>query len=197
MIAPESSRPTVASAGGSAEPVESGDQPVTTLRGAQVDVDMRRAGRVVVLGCLVALVAAAAILIVAGIHSNSQITALRQHGVPVSATVTGCTGLMGGTGAQSAGYSCTATYTLDGTQHRQAVPGLAFHARGDTLAGVAVPGDPKLFSTPAHIAAQHASWRVFVVPGVLLAVAFVVGGLSLRRRWFPRTRGGSVAVGPR
>jgi hypothetical protein len=197
MIAPEHSPAGAGSGATPSHSVEPDDQPVTTLRGAQVNVDMRRAGRVVLGGCLVALVAAGAILLVAGIHSNGQITELRQHGVPVTATVTGCAGLMGGTGAQSAGYSCTATYTLDGAKYHQAIPGLAFHATGTKLAGVAVPGDPKLFSTPGQAAARRASWRVLIIPGLLLVVAVVVGVLWFRGRSSTRRGDGSAAVGAR
>jgi len=50
------------------------------------------------------------------------------------------------------------------------------------LAGVADPGDPKLLSTPAQLAHQHSSWRVFILPGVLLlVVAVVIGFLVVRR----------------
>ncbi len=199
MIAPESNHPDVAGAGDGKGPerVERDDQPVTTLRGAHVDVDIRRTGKVVLGVCLAALVVTAAILLVAGIHSNSQIDELQQHGAPVTVTVTGCTGLMGGTGAQSAGYSCTGAYSLDGSRYHQAIPGLAFHATGSTLRGVAVPGDPRLFSTPEQVATQQASWRVFVIPGLLLAFVIVVGALLLRRRTSSRARDGSGAVEPR
>jgi hypothetical protein len=89
---------------------------------------------------------------------------------------------MGGTGAQGAGYSCTGTYDVVGRQYRQEIPGLSFHAVGSSVAGVADPGDPKLLSTPAQLAHQHSSWRVFILPGVLLlVVVVVVGFLAVRR----------------
>jgi hypothetical protein len=197
MIAPESSHPDAAGVTAERpEPLARGEQPVTTLRGAHVDVDIRRTGQVVLGVCLAALVVAAAILLVAGIHSNGQINQLRQRGVPVSVTVTGCLGLMGGTGAQSAGYSCTGTYALEGARYRQAIPGLAFHATGTRLQGVAVPGDPKLFSTPDQVATQHSTWRVFVIPGLLLAIVIAVSALVVRRR-SSRTPDGLGAVEPR
>ena len=139
----------------------------------------------------------AGVLLAAGFHTNSQINELRQHGVPVTATVTGCLGLMGGTGSQSAGYSCTATYTLDGTRYTQAIPGLAFHPTGARVSGVAVSGDPKLFSTPGLVAARRASWRVFIVPGLLLAVVMVGVVFGFRRRWSSRTADGTAAAEPR
>ena len=178
MTAPDSDHPDAAHGPGSGP----GDQPVATLRGATVDVDVRRAGQVVVAVCLLALAVTGTILLIAGIRNNDQIDNLRHNGVPVTLTVDRCLGLMGGTGAQVAGYSCTATYTVDGVVYHQAIPGLSFHSPGSIVSGVAVPGDPKLLSTPDQLARQHASWRVFVVPGALLLVVVVVlAALGLRR----------------
>lgn len=192
MIASESNRPPAAG-----QPTSDGDgpdQPVTTLRGATVDVDLRWIARVVVAILLVTLVVLAIVLLVVGLHTNSQIDRLRHDGVPVSVTVTHCTGLIGGTGSQTAGYSCTGTYTVDGTRYLQAIPGTTvFHALGSTFEGVVVPGDPRLLSTPAQVEAQHASARVFTLPGVLVLVAVVWGSALLvrrrRRRRPPRAAG--------
>jgi hypothetical protein len=175
---PDSAAPTAVSTGGEAQ----SDRPVTTLRGATVDVDIRRTGRVVLVVCLVALTVVGLVLLIAGIRNNDQANSLRQRGVPVTVTVTHCLGLIGGTGAQGAGYSCTGTYVLDGQLYHQAIPGLAFHAVGSTLPGVAVPGDPKLLSTPSQLALQHASWRVFILPGILLLVVVAVTGFLILRR---------------
>jgi hypothetical protein len=200
MIAPESNHVDDPHPAGELPAEDEGprsDQPVTTLRGATVDVDIRRAGQVVVGICLTALAITGIVLLIAGIQNNSQVNDLRQHGIPVTVTVTVCRGLIGGTGAQVAGYSCTGTYTVDGTQYRQSIPGLAFHTPGSTIRGVAVPGDPRLLSTPDQLGRQHASWRVFIIPGVLLSVVVAVSALLVRRRATASRRAGTVAVGPR
>jgi hypothetical protein len=189
MIAPESNHPDVPDmpAGDGDRP----DQPVTRLRGATVDVDIRRTGRVVVGICLVTLVVLAVVFLVAGLHTNGQINRLRHEGVPVRVTVTHCSGLIGGTGSQNAGYVCTGTYVVNGTRYLQTIPGTKlFYAIGSTFQGVVVPSDPKLLSTPAQVAAQHASASVFVLPAVLilLAAAWVAALLVLRRR---RSAGGA------
>ncbi len=190
MIAPESNHRPAPDA--PSQPGRPGDQPVTTLRGATVNVDVRRAGHVVAAVCLIALAVTGGVLLFAGVRNNDQIDNLRHHGVPVAVTVDSCLGLMGGTGAQVAGYSCTGTYALDGTQYRQSIPGLAFHAPGSTLPGIAVPGDPRLLTTPDQLARQHASWRVFVIPGLLLLfVVVMLAGLLMRRS----RRSGSPAPG--
>jgi hypothetical protein len=185
MVAPESELPVPPDeegTSGSGRP-EGAEEPVTTLRGATVDVDTRRASQFVVGVCVLALVVTGIVLLIAGVQKNAQSTSLREHGVPVDVTVTGCLGLMGGTGASPAGYSCQGTYTVGGRQYHQAIPGTAtFHARGSTFEGVVVPSDPKLLSTADQVASQRASWRVFIVPIVLILAGVLIGATVLWRR---------------
>jgi len=156
---------------------------VATLRGAGVDVDVRRAGRVIVGVALVALAVLAVVLFVAGAQKNAHITDLRQHGVPVDVTVTRCTGLLGGSGSNPVGYACRGTFAYGGHRYDVAIPGDTLYASGARLAAVTVPGDTGLFSTAATVAAEHASWKVFLLPAVLLGVLVVlVGALVLGRR---------------
>jgi hypothetical protein len=204
MIAPESNHPGTpgaADGAGSAESREVGiEGPVDNYRGGTVNVDIRKAGQVVIGVCLVALTVLGLILLIAAVNNNNQINNLKDNGVPVAVTVTGCEGLIGGTGQSTAGFSCTGSYRLDGTPYHQNIPGLAFHRPGTTIRGVAVPGDPKLLSTPDQLARQHASLTAFVIPGLLLlvvVVALVI--LLLRRSGRSASSGpdGTAAAGPR
>ena len=156
---------------------------VTTLRGAGVEVDVGRAGLVAIGVCLLALAATVTVLLAAGIEKNAQITRLRHDGVPVEVTVTGCFGLMGGSGSNLAGYDCKGTFTLGGRRYSDAIPGNALFSSGTRLRGIAVPEDPGLFSTPRVLATERPSSRVFLLPGLLLA-ALVLGtaGLIMKRR---------------
>ncbi|MGO8875946.1 MAG: hypothetical protein ACLQNG_09300 [Acidimicrobiales bacterium] len=166
--------------------------PVTTLRGAGVEVDGRRAGRVAAGACLVTLAVVVLVLFIAGARKNDQITRLRENGVAVKVTVSGCRGLMGGSGSNLAGYACMGTFTIGGHRYDEALPGDTFHAPGATLRAVTVPGDPALVSTVAAVATARATWTVFVLPTVLLAVlGLLVAGLLVRRR---RSAGGRPAV---
>jgi hypothetical protein len=172
---------------------ESPDGPVTTLRGASVDVDARRALRLVIVVGLVALTLVAIVLLVAGANKNSQSVSLHDHGVPVSVTVSGCLGLLGGSGSNGAGYACKGSYTFNGHRYVQAIPGTMLLHPGDVIQGVIVPTDPGLLSTPAAVAGQQASWRVFIAPAILLAiVAFTLGVLLVRRRKAPGEAGKPV-----
>jgi hypothetical protein len=186
MIAPEptsSQGPDPADSQVTTGKIDSSEGPVTTLRGAGVDVDIRRVAPVAIGICLAGVAVLAVILLVSGFHKNAQIANLRQHGVPVEMKVTGCIGLMGGSGSNLAGYQCRAAFTLDGQTSTENIPGSNFLATGSTHQGVAVPGDPALVSTPSAVAAEHASWRVFLIPAILLVVLVgILEALFLRQR---------------
>jgi hypothetical protein len=162
MTAPEANGPT--------EPTRNAEAPLSTLRGAGVDVNARLVGRAVVALCLVALATLVIIFTLAGVHKNSQINRLRHDGVPVDVTVAHCLGLLGGSGSNAAGYSCTGTFSADGRRHTETIPGTGFRAPGSSLRAVVVPGDPALLSPVNVLAGEHASWDVYLLPGVLLVV---------------------------
>jgi hypothetical protein len=167
---------------------------LTTLRGAGVQVDVRRAGRVIGALCLAALAVVAVVLLVAGIHKNAQINALREHGVDVTVTVSGCLGLLGGSGSNAAGYACTGTFMLQGHRYSESIPGNGIRNPGTKVPAVAVPGDPPLLDTRHAVANEHTSSGVFIVPTILLVVlVLLVGGLVFRRR---RMRGAIPPLRP-
>jgi hypothetical protein len=189
MIAPEpavpggSEDPRAGVPARGAGPPGSSEHPVSTLRGAGVEVDGRRAGRVALALALAALAAVAIVLFVAGADKNNQINRLRQHGVPTDMTVTTCRGLLGGSGSNAAGYACRASFTYNGRRYDVAIPGTTLLAPGATVRGVIDPDNPALVSTAGAVATEHASRRVFILPTVLVAVLVVMAGaLSVRRR---------------
>jgi hypothetical protein len=159
------------------------DEHLMTLRGASVEVDVRRVGPVVVALGLVTLAVFVVVLFVAGFQRNTNITLLRQHGVPVEVTMSGCRGLMGGSGSNAVGYSCRGTFTFEGHRYDEAIPGNALHATGSKLEALTVAGHPGLVSTASALAAEQASDGVFLVPTILLALLVIaVAGLALRRQ---------------
>ncbi len=168
--------------------IEPSGEPLSTLRGAGAGLDTRLVGRVIGALLLVALAAAVVIFFVAGLHKNTQISQLRQHGVPVRFTVSGCMGLLGGSGSNAAGYACRGSFTLDGHRDNEPIPGNSLHPPGTVLRAVAVPGDPALVITVRMLDGEHTSGTVFILPAVLLVVlALLVGALVLRRRRIRRT----------
>ncbi|HEV3281302.1 MAG TPA: hypothetical protein VG032_06825 [Acidimicrobiales bacterium] len=176
---------TTAPDGGDAAATGGGsDGPVMTLRGAGVDVDVRRVAWVVVGACLLALAVTSVVLFVAGARRNAQIDQFHRHGVVVDATVSGCIGLMGGSGSNLAGYDCRATFTLDGHRYNEDLVGTTTPSIGAKVRAVTVPGDPALLATVATVSGEQASWRVFILPTALvLALGLaIVAALLVRRR---------------
>jgi len=146
------------------------DARVGILRGAGVSADVRWVGRIVVGILVVGLAVLVVVLLVAGVRKNDQIAALRTHGVPIQMTVSGCMGLLGGSGSNPVGYSCHGTFTIGGHRYDDQIPGTALYGPGDTLAGITVASDPRLFTTPAALRSLRASGRVYVVPTILTVV---------------------------
>jgi uncharacterized protein DUF3592 len=167
-----------------AAPTHTADARVAPLRGAGVQIDGRRLARVVVGIVLVTLAVLVVVFTIVGVHKNHQIDELRDHSVPVSATVTSCRGLLGGSGSNGAGYSCRVTYVLDGHRYHEPLPGTALYAPGTTIRSVAVPSDPALVSPVSIVDSEHTSTSVFILPAVLfvLLVAILVVLLQRRRK---------------
>lgn len=159
------------------------DDRVAPLRGAGVEINGRQVARVLLGLVLATLAVLAVVFTVIGIHNNRQIDELRNQGVPVAVTITSCQGLLGGSGSNSAGYSCRGTYELDGHRYNELLPGTALHAPGTVVRALAVPSDPTLVSPVSVVDAEHASASVFILPALLLvALVAILVVLALRRR---------------
>ena len=171
-------------------PVDADDEQIASLRGAAArPVDPRRLRNVAAGICATVLLALAVTFFVTGAQHNATVSDLERHGVRVVVTVTACTGQLGGSGSNAAGYSCQGAFTLGGRRYVETIPGNAKHNQGSTLRAVAVPGDPKLVSPVTTVRSEHATWHVFILPGVLYAVALAsVALMVVRSRRRVRTR---------
>jgi hypothetical protein len=169
------------------------DRPLTTLRGASVDVDPRLAARVAVVVLVAALAAVAISLSVAGFDKNAEIRALRQQGTPVEVTVTHCIALLGGSGSNGVGDSCLGTFVLDGKRYGSTIPGNALWAPGSTLRLITIRSNPGLLATSHQVASEHDSWRLFILPAVLVVALIALVGAIIARRVRRRRRPGTVA----
>jgi hypothetical protein len=158
-------------------------QPVSTLRGARVEVDARRAGRVAVVLVLVALGATALFLLVGGMQKNAQVTQLHNDGVPVEVTVSDCRGLLGGSGSNPVGYTCSGSFTWAGHRYTESIPGDSLFSPGSRLRMVTIASNPGLLAAPGVVATERSSARVFIFPAVLFGVvALGTGAVVFRRR---------------
>jgi hypothetical protein len=159
------------------------DRALTTLRGASVAVDPHRAAQVAIAICWAVLAVLVVVLFLVGIHKNDQINSLKQHGVAVEDTVDSCSGLLGGSGSNAAGFRCWGTFTLGGDRYTKDIPGTVLRAPGSKVAAVADPSEPGLITTASALANEHASASVFIAPAILLAVlALLTGVLASRVR---------------
>jgi len=158
------------------------------LRGAGVQVDVRRLGRIVTGAAVLTLAVLGVVFTVVGIDKNAQIDRLQHHGVRVAFSVTACLGLLGGSGTNAAGYTCRGTYMLSGHTYAERLPGTALHTPGSVVRAIAVPGDPALVSPVSIVEGEHTSATVFVLPAILLMVLLLLGGALVRRRRRPPDR---------
>ena len=153
---------------------------VGTLRGAGVGgVDGRRVGQILIGLILATLAVLVVVFTVVGVHHNQQDDRIHHDGVPVTFTVSGCLGLLGGSGSNAAGYSCSGSYTLDGRTYRERLPGNDFHRPGAQVPALAVPGDPTLVSPVALARTERSSAGAFLVPVVLFVILVVLVALLL------------------
>jgi hypothetical protein len=167
------------------------------LRGVRVaEVDTGRVVRVLIAVGLVALVVLAVILTISAARQNSRLSTLRSRGVPVTVSVTGCLGISSGIGMAVEYWECRGTYTLAGQSYTEVIGGSRAHLReGQTVAAIAVPGDPGLLSTAAAAARKHSDWASYVTPMILGGVtAILIVGLLAWSKW--RHRRAAEESGP-
>lgn len=176
--------------------VESAEGSAGRLRGADVEVDARKVAWVALTVVVVTLLVLGIVFTVAGIRKNEQIQELRSHAVPIDVTVTSCVGLLGGSGTNFVGYSCTGAYEVAGKRYTAQLPGSEPHARGAVMHAVVVPNDPALISTAAFVSTERTSAFVFIMPAVFfsLVVLAPVVLIGIRRRRVQRIAFADEAV---
>ncbi|MFZ0665121.1 MAG: hypothetical protein WAM97_05150 [Acidimicrobiales bacterium] len=157
------------------------NEPLTTLRGARVEADPRRIGQAILVICLVSLAVSVVALYVAGVHQNDQIAALKTQGVRVTETVTGCQGLLGGSGSNPVGYDCEGTFTFNGHTYNDPVPGSQAHDVGAKVVVVADRNNPGLVSSVSQVNGEHTSVSVYVIPTLLLIALVLALGIVITR----------------
>jgi hypothetical protein len=161
--------------------VPSPDDRATSLRGpAPVSVGRR----FWLLAGVFGLVVFAVVLVVSFLsvsNDNARIDRLKTHGIPVTITVTSCIGNIGGSGSNSAGYTCRGDYTVNGATYREIIGSMAtFSATGTTVRGVVDPSHHGTVVLSSALRNSSASPSRYVAPG-LLGIALVALTLALRR----------------
>jgi hypothetical protein len=153
---------------------------VAMLRGAPVDVNTQRVLQIVSALVVAALAVLTVTFFVSGVHRNSDISNLQQHGVTVTVTVTTCSGELGGSGSTLADYRCEGTFILDGQRHHDTIPGHAFRASGSRGSFVTAKNSPGLLATSSEVRNEKTSSSVFVLPSIFLIA--LIGSIALIAR---------------
>jgi hypothetical protein len=133
----------------------------------------RRVVTIAVAVCLLAVAAIGIALAVEAARYNTDIGQLKRHGVAVEVTVTGCVGVLSGTGITASGYTCRGRYLLGGESHDAVIRGTSRrYPDGTAVRAVALAHRPTILYTAAAVAGANTSWRRFdVATGLLLGAA--------------------------
>jgi hypothetical protein len=153
------------------------------IRGAGgIAIDARRLVAILVGIGLLTLATLVVVLGVAAAGDSARTSRLRDHGVPVVASVTGCVALASGTGITASGFRCTATFTIGGTAHSAVLRGSnALYAVGMAVPAVVLPGQPASLTRAGSLRSDQ-TWRPFVTPAVILVVLVALVSWVLARR---------------
>ncbi|MDE3202684.1 MAG: hypothetical protein KGQ66_00505 [Acidobacteriota bacterium] len=156
--------------------------------GGGVTLDTRLVGLVVLIGLAVGLAAATVWQAAATASDRSSAARLQHAGVPVSITVTGCSGVSSGIGMAIEYYSCEGTYRLQG----ESITGLIHASRDQLAAGTVIPGrvvpsDPNSLTRtgPGSTSAAGPTGGSYVSAFVLGVLTLISAGLAL---WLWRAR---------
>jgi hypothetical protein len=167
-------------------PVAPNPPDVASLRGPEAQ---RIGGRFwFVVSVLVAIVIAVFIVVsfIAAVNDNARLGRLKTQGVPVVVTVTNCTGHIGGSGSNAAGYTCYGKYRVHGVRYQEVIGSkTTSSASGTTVHGIADPSHPSTIELASAVAASSPSNSAFVVPGILAALFVTLSLVVVRAR---RTR---------
>jgi hypothetical protein len=167
-------------------PVAPNPHDVSSLRGPEAQ---RIGGRFWFVACvLVAVVIAVFIVVsfIAAVNDNARMDRLKTQGVSVVVRVTSCTGHIGGSGSNAAGYTCYGEYKVHGVRYQEIIGSKTTTSpTGTTVRGVADPSHPSTVELASAVAASSSSDSAFVVPSILAALFVALSLVAARAR---RTR---------
>jgi len=141
------------------------------LRGAAPIVVRRRFWHYAGALCLVIFAAILVVSFISIANDNARIHRLRAHGIPVSVTITNCLGNIGGSGSNSAGYTCRGDYTIHAVTYHELIGSMTtFAATGSSVKGVVDPSNYGTVVLAGSVRTSSSSaWRD-VTPSLLTLV---------------------------
>lgn len=155
---------------------------IVSLRGPEVQNIGRRFWITASAVILVGLASIVVVSFVSAVIDNARINRLKNHGVSVIVTVTNCVGNIGGSGSNSAGYTCHGKYQVNGVLYQEIIGSkTSFSAPGSKVRGVADPAQTSTVEIASAVASSSSSSTVYIIP-VLLALLVITLALVLLRR---------------
>jgi hypothetical protein len=137
--------------------------------------------RVAIIGLVAALAVLAIALTVDAFRQDTRNQRLRERGVAVQVTVTGCVGTATGTGITVNGFTCRGSFSLDGHRHVDVIGGSSgLYAVGDVLQGVTDPGSPSILSTAQALRTSPSRSRPFILAAIPALAALLIGAGAMR-----------------
>ena len=131
---------------------------------------------------LVVLAAFIVVSFISAINANSAIERMKTHGVPVAVTVGDCIGNIGGSGSNSAGFTCRGSYEVAGVAFHEVIGSMStFSKSGTIVSGVADPNRHSTVELATAVRETSPSATAYI-PSVVLAALLGALILLLRRR---------------
>jgi hypothetical protein len=137
------------------------------------------------LGVVVLVLLAAGVVVsyVTVVSDNARLSRLHSHGLVVPVRIESCLGNLGGSGSNSASYTCRGSYVVGSTHYVEVVNGLShLVATGSLVVGVVDPANTHDVILLSALRGEHSSSSRFLTP-VLLTLGWATLVLfTLRRR---------------
>ena len=154
--------------------------------GGGVGLNPRKLASVLVWICVAGLLGIAAYLGVSANRHDSRLSELRSHGVAVTVTVTGCTGISSGVGMGIEYWQCRGSFGLAGSGYTEVINGSRkLLDRGQQIPALVVAGHPDSVTTAQAVRNGRTSGSEYVIAGALAAVGVLLGACRVasdRRR---------------
>jgi hypothetical protein len=164
------------------------EEQVASLRGAEAAGSAGAVGVVLLWLLVIGLGIALALDAIGTVSDRARAERLHSHGVAVEAAIARCTGNLGGSGSNGAGYTCSASYVAAGHHYTELLGGQSsFLEPGHKVAAVADPDEPaRIVLASALPSADVAASRI----AVLVLLAAVWSALLVLAVRFSRRRRG-------
>ena len=158
-----------------------GDQ-VAPLRGAASKSLQRRSWYLLGALGLVAFAVVIAVAFASVVNHNASVSRLKDGGIHVTVIVERCDGNIGGSGSNSAGFTCHGHYRIGNTQFHELIGSLTTYvAPGTSVQGVVDPSQSSTVVLASAVRRSSPSNAAFIAPVILLFLLLSLSVLLMRQ----------------